>query len=469
MWDSLHAVSVVFAVYAAAVVLFSLVFVTLSIIQLKTYMQVNRFAEYKYILSSPLAPGISLIAPAYNEGLTIVDNVKSLLALVYNNYEIIIVNDGSKDDTLQKMISAFDLVKVNFDLQYRVQTKAVRQVLKSRNKAFRRLVVIDKENGGKADALNAGLNLSKNDLVACIDVDCVIESEALLKMVKPFLEDSTVIASGGVVRIANSCRVEDGRLIEVRLPESNLALMQVMEYIRAFLIGRLAWTKLNGLILISGAFGLFKREIAVQAGGYDSSTVGEDMELVVRMRRWMYEHNYKHRVAYIPDPLCWTEAPSSNKVLGRQRNRWTRGTFETLYTHRTMLFNYRYGLIGMLSFPYWMLFEWLAPFVEIAGVLFFFVLAAMGMINWNLFFLILACMYCYALFLSSCALLAEEISFYRYTRKRDVVKMFLIAMVEPFWFHPRVIWWAIKGNIDQLKGKKEWGEMTRKGFVKPTV
>jgi biofilm PGA synthesis N-glycosyltransferase PgaC len=458
-------VNVLFFAYAITISLSYLILAVISVFEMRRYIRRNKLVDFKMILSSPHAPGISLIAPAYNEGLTIIDNVKSLLSIQYNNYEVIIINDGSKDDTIAKLIPAFDLIKVDYDLQASLRTKPVRGVYKSQNRAFRKLTVVDKENGGKADALNVGLNVSKKDLVACIDVDCIIEPDALLKMVKPFLERSDVIASGGVVRIANSCVVEEGRLIEVKLPESLLARTQVLEYIRAFLLGRMAWSRLNGLLLISGAFGLFRREIAVSAGGYDHNTVGEDMELVVRMRRFMHEGGKPYRVAYIPDPLCWTEAPSNTTILGRQRNRWARGTFETLKTHRILFFNPRYGLMGMLSYPYWFFFEYMSPFVEFAGLLFFGFLVIIGQVNWTFFLLLTLAVYCYAIFMSMFALFAEEISFFKYTSKRDIFKMVGVALLEPIWFHPRVVWWSLKGNLDLIKGKKSWGEMTRQGFV----
>lgn len=453
-------------IYAVAIALSYLSLALLSMREMRLYMRKNYFVDYRYILSSPFAPGISLIAPAYNEGLTIIDNVKSLMSIMYNNFEVVIINDGSKDDTLQKMIVAFDLVKVDFDLQYQIQTKPVRGIYKSKNRAFKKLTVVDKENGGKADALNVGLNISQRDLVACIDVDCIIEPDALLKMVKPFLEERTeVIASGGVVRIANSCIVEEGRLVEIKLPQQLIARFQVLEYIRAFLLGRMAWSRLNGLLLISGAFGLFKRDIAIKAGGYNHNTVGEDMELVVRMRVYMEDQKKKYSVVYIPDPLCWTEAPSNYKILGRQRNRWTRGNFETLKIHKKLFFNPRYGVMGMLSYPFWFFFEWLAPFVEFLGLIFFLVLVALGYVNWTFFLALTFAVYCFALFISMFSLLAEEMSFFKYTNKRDIVKMMFTALIEPFWFHPRVVWWALRGNFDLFKGKKTWGEMTRQGFV----
>lgn len=465
-WNILYSmIDALVTLYTVIICVAYLVLAIISIVAIRSYMRRKKFVDYKQILASPFAPGISLIAPAYNEGLTIISNVRSLLSIMYNNFEVIIINDGSKDDTLQKLIPAFDLVLVKYDLQSVVATKPVRGIYKSRNRAFRKLVVVDKVNGGKADALNVGLNLSQKELVACIDVDCIIEPDALLKMVKPFLDDTTVIASGGVVRIANSCVVKDGQLVEVKLPVNLLPRMQVLEYMRSFLLARLAWSKMNGLLLISGAFGLFKREIALNAGGYNHNTVGEDMELVVRMRRYMADRKQVYRIAYIPDPLCWTEAPASSEILGRQRNRWARGLFETLSIHRKMFFNPRYGLMGMISYPFWFFYEWLSPFVEGAGLILFSVLVITGNVDWPFFLSLFFGLYSFAFFISMLALLAEENSFFKYTNKKDIFKMVLLALIEPVWFHPRVVWWSVKGHLDLIKGKKSWGEMTRQGFV----
>jgi biofilm PGA synthesis N-glycosyltransferase PgaC len=430
------------------------------------YKRRNQYTDYSSILSSPYAPSISLIAPAYNEGANIIDNVRSLLSLHYNNYQVLIINDGSKDDTLEKLIKAYDLEKVNFYVYEQIGTKTVRGVYKSRKAVFHNLIVIDKVNGGKADALNVGLNISSSKYIACIDVDCILEQDALLKLVKPFMEESDhkVIATGGVIRIANSCRVEDGTLVEVNLPEKFLPRVQTLEYIRAFLLGRMAWAKLNGLLLISGAFGMFDREIAVKAGGYDHSTVGEDMELVVRMRRYMHEARRKYVVKYIPDPLCWTEAPETYTILGRQRNRWTRGTVETLYLHRKIFFNPRYGIIGMLSYPFWFFFEWLAPIVEFFGIIYFIVLALFGFVSWVSFVSLLIAVYMFAVMFSTFAILIEELTFHQYKKKREMFLLIKTALMEPIIFHPFVVWSAIQGNIDILKGKKSWGEMTRKGL-----
>lgn len=437
-----------------------------SIGETRDYMHENGFTDYRLLASSRHAPSVSILAPAYNEGATITENVRSLLSLYYSNIEIVILNDGSKDDSLQKLIDAYDLEKVAFHVDYKISTKEVRGVYKSRNPVYKKLVVVDKENGGKADALNVGINVSSNDYIVCIDVDCILEQDAILKMMKPFLEEGEekVIASGGVVRIANSCEIKDGRLLKVHLPKNYWARLQSLEYIRAFILGRMAWARLNGLLLISGAFGAFDKDIVIKAGGYDHNTVGEDMELVVRMRRYMEERNEKYKVTYIPDPLCWTEAPVSSKILGRQRNRWTRGTIETMRFHRKMFFNPRYRLLGMLSYPYWFFFEMVAPLIEFFGMVVFILLTVFGLVNWHMFIALLVFIISFGYLYSAFAAYMEVATFNMYRRRTDMMKLLLTALTEPFIFHPFVVWSAIRGYVDMIRKKKSWGEMTRQGF-----
>ncbi len=454
----------------AVVLLLSYIFIGLySIGETEQYMHKNEITDYRLLASSPHAPSVSILAPAYNEGATIVENARSLLSLYYANMEVLIINDGSKDDCLQKLIDAYKLERIPKHVQYTIPTKEVRGIYKSTNPAYKKLVVIDKVNGGKADALNVGINVSSNDYIVCIDVDCILEQDAVLKMIKPFLEetDAKVIASGGVVRVANSCVVENGRLVKVRLPQNYWARMQSLEYIRAFILGRMAWARLNGLLLISGAFGAFDKKVAIAAGGYDHKTVGEDMELVVRMRRYMEERDEPYKVTYIPDPLCWTEAPVSSKILGRQRNRWTRGTIETLKFHRVMFFNPRYGLLGMLSYPYWFFFEMLAPPIEFFGMVVFLLLAAFGLINWYMFIALLVFIISFGYLYSAFAAFMEVRTYNMYRRRTDMMKLLLTALTEPFFFHPFVVWAAIKGYVDIIRKKNSWGEMTRTGFGTP--
>ena len=446
-------------------------YVILAIISgfsLKVYLRQNRFVNYKALLSLDSAPSVSLVAPAYNEARTIVENVKSLLAINYNNFDVIVVNDGSKDNSIEVLTAAFDLVKFEVNYNPQIPTKEVRGIYKSSNRAFSKLIVVDKINGGKADALNTGMNVSKNPYLVCIDVDCIMDKDVLLKLAKPYLEASAkrIIATGGVVRIANSCVIRAGKLVEVRAPENFLARIQVIEYLRAFILGRMAWSKLDGLLIISGAFGMFDKEIAVSCGGYDTNTVGEDMELIVRMRRYMIEQKEPYTVQYIPDPLCWTEAPESYSILRKQRSRWMRGTIETLYTHRKMLFNPKYKILGMLSYPYWLFFEYYAPIIELTGMLITLLLAVMGVISWNYFFIFLFFVYSFAVMFSMIALYTEEATFKRYQTLKDLRKLTFVALLEPIVFHPFTVYAAIKGNWEKLTGNKGWGEMTRKGFDK---
>jgi cellulose synthase/poly-beta-1,6-N-acetylglucosamine synthase-like glycosyltransferase len=433
------------------------------------HMQKHGFTDYSMVASSTVVPAISILAPAYNESATIVENVRSLFSIYYNNLELIVINDGSKDDTLQKLIDAYNLIKVPYYVNERVATKLVRGVYKSTNAAYKKLVVVDKINGGKADALNVGLNVASKKYVTCIDVDCILEQDALLRMVKPFMltADKRVIATGGVIRVANSCEVEGGKITKVHVPKDMLARIQTVEYIRAFLLGRMAWSKLNGLLIISGAFGMFDREIALTVGGYDTKTVGEDMELVVRMRLYMEDNKLPYAVRYISDPLCWTEVPVSYKILWRQRDRWTRGTVETLWKHKKMFFNRKYRVLGLLSYPYWFFFEFLAPIIEFTGWMFFIVYAALGMIEWRFYFLLLVFIICFGYLFSAFSILIETFTFRQYKEKRDVPKLLLAVLLEPFIFHLYVVGAAIRGILKMiLKETTGWGEMTRGGFAK---
>ncbi len=441
-----------------------------SAIELNRSFHSAKITNYDAIISSPFAPMITVIAPAYNESLTIVENIKALLALYYPNFEIIVVNDGSKDNTLEKTINAFDLEKVPYVIDYKIPCNEIVAIYKSQKKAFNNLTIIDKLNGGKADALNAGINISKGEYFISIDVDSIIDPYALQKLIKPFLEetDRKVIATGGVIRIANSCKIIDGQLIEINVPDNFLARCQVIEYNRAFLMGRLAWSRMDGLLLISGALGIFDREVVIACGGYYTKTVGEDMELVVRMRKHMAEKKIKYRVDYISDPLCWTEAPSTLKVLGSQRNRWTRGTVDTLFLHRNIFFNPKYGFMGMVSHPFWVFYEWLAPYFEIFGLLYFLTIAFFGQPNWPLFYVMIFFVYFFAVTFSTYAILFDHLAYHRYKKKRMIIKLMLTAWVEPILFHPFVLYSALRGNFDYfIRKKKSWGSMTRVGFAKP--
>ncbi|MDT8400321.1 MAG: glycosyltransferase [Bacteroidales bacterium] len=437
-----------------------------SALRLRKYLRKNSYVNYNSLVSTPLSPRVSVIAPAYNESRTIIDNVRTLLSLYYNNFEVIVVNDGSTDDTFEKIKDAYKLVKVNYYFDYRIPCERIRGVYRSADPSFNRLTVIDKKNGGKADSLNAGVNISRSPLVVSIDADSIIEPDSLLKLIKPFLEikDRKVIGTGGVIRIVNSCDVEKGFIRNIHIPEKILPRLQVLEYTRAFLLGRMAWSHLDGLMLISGAMGMFDRETLVAAGGYSLDTVGEDMELVLRMRRYMAEQDINYEVTYIPDPLCWTEVPSDIKSLKRQRTRWTRGLVESLVKHRKIFLRRKYGRLGILGYPYWLFFEWMAPLIAFGGMAYTVILAILGMLNWPFFLLLFLFIYSFAVSLSTWSVLFEEITFHKYERRRDVVRLIMVAFFEPF-FYPVHATFAVIGNIQYLRGKEGWGGgADRRGF-----
>ena len=432
------------------------------------YRRKNSFGDLSKVMASPLAPSITIIAPAYNEGLNIVENVRSSLSLNYVDYEVMVVNDGSKDDTLEKMIVAYELEKIEQRIDPNWQSKPIRGIYKSKQKAFSKLTVIDKENGGKSDALNTGMQLSNNRYVGCIDVDCLLLPDALLHVVKSFFQRSEkrVIAVGGVIRVANSCIIDGGELEEVRLPKNWLAKFQLLEYTRSFILGRMAWGSIDSLLIISGAFGFFDREIALAAGGYDTNTVGEDMEIVFRMRRYMHERDLPYTVEYIPDPLCWTEVPEEIKIFVNQRDRWSRGNLETLTKHKDMFFNPKYGRLGMLSYPYWFFYEWLAPLLEFFGFISIVLFYYFGILNFKFFVAITAAVFSFSVMFSFFAIFWEVYAYNQYKAK-DIFILMIFAVLEPFIFHPIVTFSAVRGNYKKLfKIKSGWGTITRKGFTK---
>jgi cellulose synthase/poly-beta-1,6-N-acetylglucosamine synthase-like glycosyltransferase len=433
-------------------------------LEVRRYLRRSISVNYRVLMQSELVPPISIAAPAYNEEATVVGSVLSLLRLHYARTEVIVINDGSTDDTLGVLMREFDLRRTRRLYTPVIPTKVVRGIYVSRRPELKRLVVVDKENGGKADALNTGLNVSRYPLFCAIDADSILEDDALQRVAKPFLEDEQVVAAGGIVRIANDCVVQRGRIRQVLLSHHMLPLFQIVEYFRAFLSGRMGWSSVNGLLIVSGAFGLFRKDVMIQCGGYAHDTVGEDMELVVRLHRHLIEHDIPYRIVFVPDPVCWTEAPSSLRVLARQRNRWHRGLLDTLWRHRTMLMRPRYGTIGLLAMPYFVLFELLAPVVEAAGYLLLPLLFLFHLISLELLATFFLVSVAYGVFLSLGAVLLEEISFHRYPRPPDLVRLLLVGVVENFGYRQLTVVWRLRAFVDHARGVRSWGAMQRVGW-----
>jgi cellulose synthase/poly-beta-1,6-N-acetylglucosamine synthase-like glycosyltransferase len=431
---------------------------------LRVFNEVRR-PDQRRLLRSPLTPPVSLLAPAFNEEANVVENVRSLLMLDYPLFEVILVNDGSTDGTLGLLVDAFDLRRSARSFERSLPCKPIRGIYES--ESYPNLVVVDKANGGKADALNAGLNLSLYPIFCAIDADSILEPDALLRLVRPFVDAPGVtIAAGGVVRVANGCDIHGGRVHAVRLPRRPLPLIQIVEYLRAFLFGRMGWSTGNSLLVISGAFGLFDKKAAVLAGGYATDSVGEDMELVVRMHRYRRERRQPYRIGFVPDPICWTEVPESLRVLRRQRTRWQRGLIDTLLRHRSMIGRPRYGTVGMVSLPGFLVFEMISPLVELTGYLLLPVLWASGLLSLSLAstFFVLAILY--MVLVSALAILLEDVAFRRYPSVKDLGYLLLAAVLENFGFRQLTVWWRVRAFAEYLRGDLSWGAMERRGIVR---
>lgn len=407
-----------------------------------------------------LIPDITIIVPAYNEEKVISESVKALLDLDYPKLEVLLVNDGSKDETMKRLKKEFKLVDVNRAIEEKIDTEKVKSLYRSIERDG--LTVLDKENGGKADALNAGLNYSRTDLILAIDADTLVEKKALRKMVRRYMStDSRVVAIGGIVRVLNNCEVVSSQVKKAKLPKKFLPGMQVMEYIRAFLFGRTGWSRINSLPIISGAFGLFEREALLDIDGYRRETVGEDIDAVIRLHRYMREKDVDYDVSFLPDPVCWTQVPESRKVLGTQRARWQRGLAETITYNKKMIFNPNYGKLGIFALPFFLFFELLGPIVEISGYFIFILFFVLGLFSLPFFLLFLALSVVYGVILSLSSLILSEISLKRYEEPKDRLKLLVLAVLENFGYRQLHSIWRFKGLIQFLRKDQGWGEMER--------
>ena len=415
---------------------------------------------------SPVAPKISLLAPAFNEEASIVESVRSLLSLHYPDFEVVVINDGSSDGTLAQLIKSFELEPVTRRIGDATHHAPIRGVYAATHQP--RLVVLDKVNGGKADALNAGLNAARGELVCSMDADSLLEPDALLRAVGPFVEDSQrVIAVGGSVRAVNGCKIEHGRVMDYRLPHHPLALMQAVEYLRAFLMARLAFSRMNMLMLISGAFGLFRRDAVMAVGGYSHGTVGEDMELVIKLHRRFGPDG--KRITFAPDAVCWTEVPEDLRTLGRQRARWHRGCLEVFTRHADLTLNPRHGTLGMLGMPYILVGDVIGPLVELVG---YGLLVTFWLMGWLAFEWVLAfCLLTFAMgtLLSMGAIALEERRLQRFPTVTGLLRAALAAVVENFGYRQINLFWRLRGTLQALRREQGWGHQRRRGFTAPTI
>jgi YaiO family outer membrane protein len=442
----------------------------LLILSIPEIWEQTRLAEdedFQRLMQSDALPPITILVPAYNESATIEASVTAILTLEYRNYEVVVVNDGSKDETMDRLRDAFDLYEIPRIYPETIPTRPLRALYRSRSRS--RLLVLDKENGGKADSLNAAINASRFPLVIAVDADTLIEPDALLRLTRPFLLGRQIAAVGGTVRVANNCTVKDGRVTDARVPAKVIPGIQVVEYLRAFLFGRLGWNRLGGNLIISGAFGLFRKEYVMAVNGYRTTSVVEDLDLVVRMHRYLRRHKIKYEMPFIPDPVAWTEVPESLKILSRQRERWHRGLVAAMWQYKTMLFNPRYGRIGFFAMPFFSLGEMLAPVVELIGYLITVLGLAFGLVNLSFALLFVLVAWGYGMLLSIWAVVLEEVSFRRYRRFSDLFRLLLFATLENLGYRQLTVFWRLKSFFNVWKGVHVWGDMARKGFGKPSV
>lgn len=431
----------------------------LSLGSLKRYVESHSLDDMPTGISGFEIP-VSVLVPAYNEEATIGSSVRSMLQLDYPEYEVIVINDGSRDGTMDALRREFALEPFPEAYWQRLPVKPVRGIYRS--SMHPALRVIDKENGGKADALNAGINASRYPLFCSVDADSVLERVSLRRVVEPFLEEPRTIASGGTVRIANGCTVDSGFLTNVGLPRNPLALFQIVEYLRAFLFGRLGWSPLNAVLIISGAFGVFRKDVVIRAGGYRTDTVGEDMELIVRLHRLHRTGNIPYRIVFVPDPVCWTEAPETLRVLKSQRVRWQRGLSESLTLNIGLLFHRRGGAAGWLAFPFMVVFEWLGPLIEVTGYLFMILAFLTGLVSTEAFVTFMLVAFGFGLVLSVSSLLLEEVSFHIYQKPRQILVLLLAVVLENFGYrqlNSALRLWGLL--LWMFRSKARWGEMTR--------
>ncbi|HEX5617043.1 MAG TPA: glycosyltransferase [Solirubrobacteraceae bacterium] len=431
--------------------------------RLAAFRRARAYAPLDEIFASPFAPNVSVLLPAYNEEAGIVASTTSLLDLRYPRHEVIVINDGSTDGTLERLREAFDLVPVREALRSRIPSTPIQAAYVSRRR--RNLWVLDKPNGGKADALNAGINAASHPYYCAVDADAILEQDSLLRIVKPVVDDpDLLVAAAGIVRLANGASIADGRILDFRLPTNPLAIMQVVEYFRAFLIGRIGWDRVGGLVIISGAFGLFSRAVVEEVGGYAHGTVGEDVELVVRLHAHLRGRGEPYRVSFVPDPTCWTEAPEDLRTLGTQRRRWERGLGETLWRHRRMIGNPRYGVIGLLALPYFLIFEFFGAFLELTGI--FIVALALILDAVSLPFMVayLVVSMLIWILLSFSAIMLEEYAIRRYRRGTDIAKLVVASVFESIGYRQLNSFWRCLAMVDLARGRKDWGRMPRRGL-----
>ena len=450
-------------VYVALVGLINIIQMLMALVFSVQYIKKAKFSDIKLYKDSYNIVPISILVPAYNEEEIVIQSVKSLLALEYSNYEVIVINDGSKDKTLKNMIKAFGLSKITFPVKTKIKTQPIKGIYY--NPEYSNLLLVDKENGGKADALNAGINVSRYPYFVSQDADSLLDSEALVRIAMAFMEYKYTVAVGGIVRIANGSEIKNGKVVKLALPKSRLAMFQIVEYLRAFLVGRVGWSIFNTVLIVSGAFGAFQKDAVIQVGGYTIDTIGEDMDIVVRLHKYMREKKYKYKITFLPDPICWTQVPETLKDLFTQRRRWQVGLMDAMKRNNIMMLNTRYGVCGLVAMPYFYLFELVAPVVEALGYIFVPLSYVLGILSFQFLIGFFIAATIFGVILSIGALIIEEFTFNKYVKLNEFFRLCLYGVIENFSYRQLTVIFRLAAIIRFRKYRHSWGKIERRDFV----
>ncbi len=432
----------------------------ISFFNLRRYKNRYLYKDLRDIFRLKKYKSISLIVPAYNEEKVIVAAIQAMLQLEYPNFQIIVVNDGSNDKTLDILKENFKAFEIPYLPLHNLPTQKVNSVYLV--KELRNLIIVDKQNGGKADAINTGINMSDSELIIVVDADSIVERDALLKISYPFTQDEDIVAVGGTIRVANGCTIKRGNVTKIGLPDSWLAKFQVIEYLRAFMFGRNGLDVVDGILIISGAFSCFKSSEVIKIGGFLKDCIGEDMEIIVRMHEVLRKTNPDSKISFAPDPVCWTEAPENFKTLKLQRKRWQKGTIASLLLHKKLLFNPKYGILGLVVYPYFFLFEMIGPCIEVLGYIVFILSLILGIVSFNFAFILLVAAILYGVVLSLLAVIFEELTISRYLDINQLLELFVLAVLENFGYRQLTSWYRVVGTIEYIRGDYKWGKMERK-------
>jgi len=462
LYESVIYFNIFIIVYVAIVGLIYIVQMFMAMMFTVTYIKKVKFSDIKLYKESYNMIPISILVPAWNEEKTVIQTIKSLLALEYLTYEVIVINDGSDDKTLKTVIRAFGLRKITFPVKARLKTKTIAGIYS--NPDYPNLLLVDKENGGKSDALNAGINVSRYPYFVSLDADSLLDSDALVRIALSFMEYKYTIAVGGIIRVSNGCEIKNGKVVKLALPRSRFAVFQIVEYLRAFLVGRVGWSIINTMLIVSGAFGAFQKEPVIQAGGYTNNTIGEDMDLVLKLHKYMREKKYKYRITFLPDPICWTQVPENFRDLFSQRRRWQIGLIDCMNRYKKMMLNPRYGVSGMLAMPYFFLFELAAPVVELLGLIFVPLSYFLGILSFTFFITFFIAATLFGVILSVGALVIEEFTFNKYVKLSEFFRLCLYGVIENFSYRQMTVVFRILAIFNFKKYRTSWGTKKRKNY-----